>query len=344
MSNNILEGGLPIQLSNMENLGYLDISENRLSGSILASSFNLARVGYLYMQKNAFNGSIPNAFFKSSSLLVLDLRDNKLSGSIPNQIDDKFPNRFLLLGGNHLEGHIPLELCKLRNMHILDLSRNRLTGSVPSCFSDMLFWTVKDASENDDLIIGFGGGTNTDTEVNLQVGFVTKNRYESYEGSILIYMTGLDLSSNELTGDIPKDIGNLQQIKAMNLSHNFLSGSIPESFSNLTNIESLDLSHNKLSGRIPPQLTQLNSLAIFNVSINNLSGPVPDKGQFGTFDESNYGGNPGLYCGPQIKRNCVSSEPTTPPATPSGAGEEEDESAIDMVSFYWSLLQPMSQQ
>ncbi|KAK0591451.1 hypothetical protein LWI29_002092 [Acer saccharum] len=167
----------------------------------------------------------------------------------------------------------------------------------------------------------------------LQVGFVTKNRNEYYKGGILGYMTGLDLSSNELTGDIPSEIGYLRNIRAINLSHNSLSGSIPESFSNLSNIESLDLSHNKLSGRIPPQLTQLNSLAILNVSINNLSGPVPDKGQFGTFDERNYGGNPGL-CGSQIKRSCGSSEPTTPPATPS----HEDESAIDMVSFYWSLF------
>ncbi|KAI9156776.1 hypothetical protein LWI28_012044 [Acer negundo] len=116
----------------------------------------------------------------------------------------------------------------------------------------------------------------------------------------------------------------------MNLSRNFLSGSIPKSFSNLTNIESLDLSNNKLSGRIPTQLTDLNSLAIFNVSFNNLSGPVPDNWQFANFDESNYGGNPRL-CGPQIKRSCGSSEPPTPLS-------QEDESAIDRVSFYWSLF------
>ncbi|KAK4835636.1 hypothetical protein QYF36_012337 [Acer negundo] len=307
----------------------------------------------LCLQKNALNGSIPNAFLGSSNLLILDLRDNGFSGSISIQIDEVPKLGFLLLGGNHLEGLIPHELCKFKDLSILDLSRNRLNGTIPSCFTNILTW-VEQSNSRYKIPPGFGWDIQDErytfasynvtfafNQVNSQVdatpvteiGFVSKNRYESYKGSILQYMLGIDLSNNELTGDIPIEIGNLQQIKAMNLSHNFLSGSIPESFSNLTNIESLDLSRNKLSGRIPPQLTQLNSLGTFNVSFNNLSGPVPDNWQFGTFVESSYGGNPDL-CGPQIKRSCGSSEPPTPPATPS----QEDESAIDMVSFYWSLF------
>ncbi|XP_006427458.2 receptor-like protein 9DC1 [Citrus clementina] len=353
MANNCLEGNIPVQLLNHRTLELLSVSENYLSGS-MTSSFNLSSLKHLYAKKNALSGPIPDMLFRSSKLMTLDLRDNGFFGRIPCQINDRSNLRVLLLRGNNLEGQIPNQMCQLKSLGMMDLSHNRFNGSIPSCFTNMLQWTIG----NVDLFgyelsvfpsLGFGTiGTYYNSTLDLsmsegdvytspqlvKVEFMTKNRYELYNGSNLNYMVGLDLSCNELTGNVPSEIGDLKKIRGLNLSHNWLSGSIPRSFSNLKMIESLDLSNNRLSGQIPAQLIELNFLSNFNVSYNNLSGLIPDKGQYSTFDESSYRGN--LYlCGPTINKSCNSAEEI--PAIKSKGREDEDDSAIDMVSLYWSF-------
>ncbi|XP_026438672.1 MDIS1-interacting receptor like kinase 2-like, partial [Papaver somniferum] len=61
----------------------------------------------------------------------------------------------------------------------------------------------------------------------------------------------LDLSQNELAGEIPSDLGKLNKLVELNLSHNKLSGSVPNSFSEMLSLTVVDISYNELSGPIP---------------------------------------------------------------------------------------------
>ncbi|KAF2608695.1 hypothetical protein F2Q68_00045475 [Brassica cretica] len=166
----------------------------------------------------------------------------------------------------------------------------------------------------------------------MKIEFATKHRYDAYAGKNLNLLFGLDLSENELSGNIPTELGGLLELQAFNVSHNKLSGVIPESFSGLKNVESLDLSFNRLQGLIPQGLTELSSLAVFNVSFNNLSGVIPQGKQFNTFDAQSFVGNP-LLCGKLTNGNCDGSTFQEP-----DNGVNNDESQIDMGSFYWSFL------
>ncbi|CAK9312534.1 unnamed protein product [Citrullus colocynthis] len=91
-------------------------------------------------------------------------------------------------------------------------------------------------------------------------------------------LLSLDLSKNKLNGSIPRATLVLPGLsKVLNLSNNLFSGSLPEEIGSLENVVTIDISNNHISGNIPNDLQQLKALQTLNLSFNDLEGIVPTE-------------------------------------------------------------------
>ena len=108
--------------------------------------------------------------------------------------------------------------------------------------------------------------------------------YNNLSGNIpteignLTQLTKLTVTGNQgLSGNIPIEIGNLTQLTDLDLNFNNLSGNIPTEIGNLTQLTNLDLGSNALSGSIPTEIGNLSNLIYLDLSGNQLSGTIPTE-------------------------------------------------------------------
>ena len=92
-------------------------------------------------------------------------------------------------------------------------------------------------------------------------------------------VTELDLPGNSLSGHLPPEIGNLEELTYLNIMSNRLTGTLPPELGDLTRLEFLYLDDNRLWGEFPRGMTALTSLRLLN-TLNNNGLCMPDKPEF----------------------------------------------------------------
>ena len=94
---------------------------------------------------------------------------------------------------------------------------------------------------------------------------------------ILRRLTHLVLWDNDLSGEIPEALGDLSELECLSLWSNELTGEIPEVLGDLTNLTQLDLLRNDLDGSIPAALGDLTNLRRLHLAENDFSGSIPSS-------------------------------------------------------------------
>ena len=85
----------------------------------------------------------------------------------------------------------------------------------------------------------------------------------------------LILSYNQLTGAVPREIGQLSQLFDVELHNNYLT-SLPSEIRNLKRLASLSMGFNHLQGSIPRGLGVMSALRGLFLENNKLTGTIPD--------------------------------------------------------------------
>ncbi|KAF2320660.1 hypothetical protein GH714_029863 [Hevea brasiliensis] len=233
----------------MPNLGFLSISRNQIIGAIPASigelsslialdlSESLGQLNLLqtlHLSDNRLSGAISSALQNLSILETLDLGNNRLIGNIPPWIGEAFPSlRILRLGSNAFYGEIPPALSNLRSLQVLDVAENKLNGTIPASFGNLKAM-AKIQNGLHYLFYGrfsFGGSSLHFFQENLNVNINGQPLVYTKILSLLSLLTSIDLSGNNLYGQLPEEITKLVGLVFLNLSRNHISGQIPKSIS-----------------------------------------------------------------------------------------------------------------
>ncbi|KAG5035404.1 hypothetical protein JHK87_010314 [Glycine soja] len=321
ISFNNFSGPLPVEISQMSGLTFLTLTYNQFSGPIPSELGKLTRLMALDLAFNNFTGPIPPSLGNLSSLLWLTLSDNSLSEEIPPELGNCSSMLWLNLANNKLSGKFPSELTRIgRNARATFESNNRNLGGVVAGNSECLAMKRWIPADYPPFSFVYTILTRKNCRAlwdRLLKGYSIFPMCSSHPSSRPSHITGyVQLSGNQLSGEIPSEIGTMVNFSmlhfgdnkftgkfppemvdlplvVLNITRNNFSSELPSDIGNMKCLQDLDLSWNNFSGAFPVSLAHLDELSMFNISYNPLiSGTVPPAGHLLTFDNDSYLGDP----------------------------------------------------
>ncbi|PQQ18630.1 hypothetical protein Pyn_18280 [Prunus yedoensis var. nudiflora] len=125
----------------------------------------------------------------------------------------------------------------------LDLSANQIEGKMPNSLGNLCKLTVLDMSRN-----YFNGSV---SEILGSLSRCSSGQMESPK-----------LSTNDFSGPLSDQLGNLRHLRLLALSSNSVSGPIPMSLGNVSFLEEASISENHFSGTLPKTTGQLKMVTV----------------------------------------------------------------------------------
>ncbi|WVZ14441.1 hypothetical protein V8G54_012007 [Vigna mungo] len=279
MNSNSLKGVLTdYHFANMSKLSNLDLSDNSLALAFTqnwVSPFQLVVIKLRYCK---LGPTFPKWLQTQNNFVDIDISNAAISSIIPEWFWAKLPQQKVIrmnISYNNLQGRIP-NVSSTYYSNSMSLESNQFEGSIPLFLRNSKILDFSKNNFSDPLSFLCGDGT-------IQDLYYLDLSYNQLFGQIpdcwrqfnsLVY---LDLSHNNFSGKIPTSIGSLLDLQALRLRNNNLVEEIPFSLRNCTELVMLDLSQNKLSGSIPDWIGTKSELQILSLGNNQFFGSLTSE-------------------------------------------------------------------
>ncbi|KAH9779335.1 putative leucine-rich repeat receptor-like serine/threonine-protein kinase [Citrus sinensis] len=236
--------------------GWAEIpEENAVTCNCSFSNGTVCYVFRISLLANRLTGPIPKYLANISTLVNLTVQYNQFSGELPEELGSLLNLEKLHLSSNNFTGELPKTFAKLTNMKDFRIGDNLFTGQIPSFIQN---WTKLEK-----LFIQPSGLVGPIPSGIFSLENLTDLRISDLNGPEATFpqlgnkkMTNLILRNCNITGELPPYLGNMTTLKVLDLSFNKLSGHIPSNFDDLNEVDYIYFTGNLLTGAIPPWMLE----------------------------------------------------------------------------------------
>jgi len=321
LNQNNLDGKIPTSIGHLTELRWFIVGGNPLlTDSIPAEMCDLKDLLHLYVSHNNLNGEIPPCFTKIPNLVRFVAQNNQLEGEIPNFGDTlQLYLKNIQVENNMLEGSIPDSLINLPALEFLNVSNNDLDGcynvSLLGLCQNSLIITNEDQymsegnnfdADWEDFCLTGEGSCCSNTEYDALVDFYISTNGDNWNNNDG-WLTNCDpcgletgnapwfglvcnsdgmikqfgLTSNNLTGTLPKSINNFNEMFWFDVSRNSLTGVFPDicNWEDLFILKignSFQVGNNLFTGHLPICLNTFENLVEVLAEYAGFGGPLPN--------------------------------------------------------------------
>ncbi|KAH0917192.1 hypothetical protein HID58_024852 [Brassica napus] len=305
-SESSFSGRIPSSLGELSNLSSLVLFSNGFIGEVPSSIVNLKQLTIFSVGYNKLRGNFPSGLLNLTKLRGIDLGSNEFTGFFPTNIGQLSKLEAIFAGSNFFTGSVPASLFQISSLTHIYLEDNQFSDILGleniSMLPNLQYLFLHSKSFRISSPVDFNVFSSLKQLVGLALSgiplstanitsdsdFSSQFRYVYLSGCNITEfpefirdqrnLDSLDLSNNNIKGQLPDWLWRLEELQVVKLSNNSLSG-FDGSLKAVTGsqINVLDLSSNAFQG---PLFIPSTSITYLFVSNNNLTGELHYIGDF----------------------------------------------------------------